>query len=50
LARFDFTHEILANEESKFRGKPVPRQRRISVICREFPQRNDVTTLEPEIK
>ncbi|KAL7075254.1 hypothetical protein ACQ4LE_005483 [Meloidogyne hapla] len=51
VARFDFTHEILANEESNFRGKSVPRHRRISVICREFPKaQNDVTTLKPENK
>nr|CAD2195089.1 unnamed protein product [Meloidogyne enterolobii] len=49
LARFEFTHEILANEESNFRGKYVPRQRRISVICREFPvSQNDVTSSKPE--
>ena len=37
-ARFEFTHAILANAESHFRGQPVPRQRRISVICRELPE------------
>lgn len=36
-ARYDFTHEILALDVSKFRGNPVPRDRRISVICRNEP-------------
>ncbi|KAM4597928.1 alpha-ketoglutarate-dependent dioxygenase alkB homolog 7, mitochondrial [Polymixia lowei] len=36
-ARYDFTHEILKDEESVFHGKRVPRQRRISVICRNLP-------------
>ncbi|KAJ8383732.1 hypothetical protein AAFF_G00215740 [Aldrovandia affinis] len=36
-ARFNFTHEILKDEESFFSGKRVPRHRRISVICRNFP-------------
>ncbi|CAG5897659.1 unnamed protein product [Menidia menidia] len=36
-ARYDFTHEILKDEESVFNGHRVPRQRRISVICRNLP-------------
>ncbi|XP_071758636.1 alpha-ketoglutarate-dependent dioxygenase alkB homolog 7, mitochondrial [Centroberyx gerrardi] len=36
-ARYDFTHEILKDEESLFHGQKVPRQRRISVICRNLP-------------
>ncbi|XP_006791677.1 alpha-ketoglutarate-dependent dioxygenase alkB homolog 7, mitochondrial [Neolamprologus brichardi] len=36
-ARYKFTHEILKNEESVFNGQRVPRQRRISVICRNLP-------------
>ncbi|KAJ0001019.1 hypothetical protein NQD34_006039 [Periophthalmus magnuspinnatus] len=36
-ARYDFTHEILKDEESVFNGQRVPRQRRISVICRNLP-------------
>ncbi|KAI1886652.1 hypothetical protein AGOR_G00198010 [Albula goreensis] len=36
-ARFNFTHEILKDEESFFSGKRVPRYRRISVICRNLP-------------
>ncbi|XP_062264788.1 alpha-ketoglutarate-dependent dioxygenase alkB homolog 7, mitochondrial [Platichthys flesus] len=36
-ARFSFTHEILKDEESVFDGERVPRQRRISVICRNLP-------------
>lgn len=37
-ARYQFTHEILKDEESVFRGERVPRGRRISVICRNLPQ------------
>ncbi|GLD66700.1 alpha-ketoglutarate-dependent dioxygenase alkB homolog 7, mitochondrial [Lates japonicus] len=36
-ARYNFTHEILKDEESVFNGQRVPRQRRISVICRNLP-------------
>lgn len=37
-ARYDFTHEILKDEESVFKGQKVPRLRRISVICRNLPE------------
>lgn len=33
-ARYEYTHEILSNAESVFRGEPVVKGRRISVICR----------------
>lgn len=36
-ARYDFTHEILKDEESVFNGQRVHRERRISVICRNLP-------------
>lgn len=36
-ARYNFTHEILKDEESVFNGQRVPRLRRISVICRNLP-------------
>ncbi|KAM6957183.1 alpha-ketoglutarate-dependent dioxygenase alkB homolog 7, mitochondrial [Aplochiton taeniatus] len=36
-ARYEFTHEILKDAESMFAGIKVPRQRRISVICRNLP-------------
>lgn len=35
-ARYDYTHEVLP-DESKFKGKPVQKDRRISVICRNEP-------------
>ena len=34
--RFEYTHEILKDEESFFRGKVVPRDRRISLIFRDI--------------
>ncbi len=36
-ARYKFTHEILPQECSKFKGKVIERDRRISVICRNEP-------------
>lgn len=36
-ARYQYTHQILKDEESVFNGQKVPRQRRISVICRNLP-------------
>ncbi|XP_017059466.1 alpha-ketoglutarate-dependent dioxygenase alkB homolog 7, mitochondrial [Drosophila ficusphila] len=36
-ARYNFTHEILAKEQSEFQGTPVPKTRRISIICRNEP-------------
>uniref|UniRef100_K7FIH4 AlkB homolog 7 n=1 Tax=Pelodiscus sinensis TaxID=13735 RepID=K7FIH4_PELSI len=36
-ARYEFTHEILKDEESFFDGQKIPRERRISVICRNLP-------------
>lgn len=36
-ARYNYTHEILANDKSTFKGQPVPKSRRISVICRNKP-------------
>nr|KAF6478995.1 alkB-like protein 7 [Molossus molossus] len=37
-ARYDFSHEILRDEESFFGGLRIPRGRRISVICRSLPE------------
>ncbi|XP_056263046.1 alpha-ketoglutarate-dependent dioxygenase alkB homolog 7, mitochondrial [Pseudoliparis swirei] len=36
-ARYNFTHQILRDEESVFNGQKVPRLRRVSVICRNLP-------------
>lgn len=36
-ARYKFTHEVLQDKCSYFRGIHVPRERRISVICRNEP-------------
>ncbi|XP_066473143.1 alpha-ketoglutarate-dependent dioxygenase alkB homolog 7, mitochondrial isoform X1 [Tiliqua scincoides] len=36
-ARYEFTHEILKDEESFFDGRKIHRERRISVICRNLP-------------
>ena len=36
-ARFDFTHEILKNEESYFNGEHIFKERRVSVLCRNEP-------------
>ncbi|CAL8272968.1 unnamed protein product [Lota lota] len=42
-ARYGFTHEILKDEQSVFSGRRVPRQRRISVICRNLPTEKQET-------
>ena len=39
-ARYNYNHEILKNEESFFEGQHIPKDRRISVICRCQPQHN----------
>lgn len=36
-ARFDYTHEILSNDNSVFKDQKVFKDRRISVICRNEP-------------
>lgn len=36
-ARYDFTHEVLKDEESIFKGQRIARERRISIICRNEP-------------
>lgn len=33
-SRYDYTHEILKNEESSFKGTTVHKDRRISIVCR----------------
>jgi len=38
IARYEFTHEILGEKESHFGGRPVPRDRRISIMCRNEPE------------
>lgn len=36
-ARYNFTHEILSNNESFFKGQKIEKGRRISIICRNEP-------------
>lgn len=36
-ARYNFTHEILKNDESFINGQRVVKDRRISIICRNEP-------------
>uniref|UniRef100_A0A914UJ51 Alpha-ketoglutarate-dependent dioxygenase AlkB-like domain-containing protein n=1 Tax=Plectus sambesii TaxID=2011161 RepID=A0A914UJ51_9BILA len=38
VARYDFKHEILADAVSKFKEEWIPRDRRISIICRDLPK------------
>lgn len=40
-ARYDYKHEILKNEESYFKGQKIDKGRRLSVICRNEPDRTD---------
>ncbi|KAE9420847.1 hypothetical protein Angca_007205 [Angiostrongylus cantonensis] len=39
-SRYDFTHEILSNDDSVFDGKRVEKSRRISIICRDLPKQH----------
>ncbi|ELV10006.1 putative alpha-ketoglutarate-dependent dioxygenase ABH7 [Tupaia chinensis] len=41
-ARYEFSHEILRDEESYFGEQRVPRGRRISVICRALPDSGEL--------
>ncbi|RUS83087.1 hypothetical protein EGW08_009173 [Elysia chlorotica] len=36
-ARYEFTHEVLKDDQSYFKNQYVPRDRRISIICRNEP-------------
>ena len=36
-ARYEYTHEVLPNDLSIFKGVPVIKDRRISVMCRNEP-------------
>ncbi|KAL3868094.1 hypothetical protein ACJMK2_040930 [Sinanodonta woodiana] len=38
VARYDYKHEVLPEEKSVFRGTVIPKERRISVICRNEPE------------
>jgi alkylated DNA repair protein alkB family protein 7 len=42
-ARYEFTHEVLKEEASVFRNQTIPRERRISIICRCEPNPADTT-------
>lgn len=41
-ARYDYTHEILPTDIGFFKGVPVRKTRRMSVICRNEPNEKDV--------
>ncbi|CAG7822379.1 unnamed protein product [Allacma fusca] len=43
-ARFKYTHEIMSETESSFKGELVPRDRRVSIICRNEPASGDAST------
>ncbi|XP_038627713.1 alpha-ketoglutarate-dependent dioxygenase alkB homolog 7, mitochondrial [Tachyglossus aculeatus] len=48
-ARYDFSHQILRDQESFFAGRKVPRGRRISVICRSLPEGDRGPDLPPPV-
>ncbi|XP_054166651.1 alpha-ketoglutarate-dependent dioxygenase alkB homolog 7, mitochondrial-like [Oppia nitens] len=53
IARYKFTHEILGQQMSVFKGQAIPRDRRISVICRNQPdysQREDMNDNNYQIR
>ncbi|XP_068623743.1 alpha-ketoglutarate-dependent dioxygenase alkB homolog 7, mitochondrial [Battus philenor] len=38
VARYEFSHAVLGGENSLWRGKKLPRKRRVAIICRELPK------------
>lgn len=38
--RYDYTHAIPVGDESEFKGQPILRDRRVSIICRTIPNDN----------
>lgn len=44
-SRYNFTHEVLSNETSTFKGLPVKKTRRVSIICRNEPRPDDKSSL-----
>uniref|UniRef100_A0AC34RPG9 Alpha-ketoglutarate-dependent dioxygenase AlkB-like domain-containing protein n=2 Tax=Panagrolaimus sp. JU765 TaxID=591449 RepID=A0AC34RPG9_9BILA len=46
IGRYEFTHEILGENDSNFEGEHVNRDRRISVICRDMPIKSGQEKLE----
>ncbi|XP_063611550.1 alpha-ketoglutarate-dependent dioxygenase alkB homolog 7, mitochondrial-like [Penaeus indicus] len=42
-SRYNYTHEVLGEKESYFGSLPVPRERRISIMCRNYPRQEDVS-------
>lgn len=42
-SRYNYTHEVLGEKESYFGSLPVPRGRRISIMCRNYPRKEDVS-------
>lgn len=35
--RYKYTHAILSAEDSQFRGSVIPKERRVSLVCRTAP-------------
>uniref|UniRef100_A0A1I7XC61 2OG-FeII_Oxy_2 domain-containing protein n=1 Tax=Heterorhabditis bacteriophora TaxID=37862 RepID=A0A1I7XC61_HETBA len=50
ISRYEFTHEVLANNESKFNGRTIVKDRRISIICRDLPKRENILQGQIEMK
>lgn len=46
-SRYNFTHEILDKKLSIFKGSPVNKSRRVSIICRNEPHPDDQPSLTP---
>ncbi|CAH2052513.1 unnamed protein product, partial [Iphiclides podalirius] len=38
VARYEFSHAVLGGDDSIWRGKRLPRKRRVAIICRERPK------------
>lgn len=44
IVRYDYTHEVLSKEESKFKSEKIEKKRRISIICRNEPSGPEIKT------
>lgn len=41
VIRYEYSHEVLPEAESKFKGQIIPKDRRISIILRNEPNEED---------
>ncbi|CAI5441699.1 unnamed protein product [Caenorhabditis angaria] len=50
LGRYEFTHEVLGENESIWESSKIERNRRISIICRDIPKKCNIQQENIELK